>query len=261
MTATQSSLRSRGMELLVSYYQNPSVKLRNQLVQMNAGLVRKIAHRISHQCAEPYEDLEQIGYLGLIRAIERFNPSQGCAFSSFAVPYIRGEMLHFLRDRSGTVKIPRRWQQLNKEGQKVRELLSAKTGRQPSDDEIALELGVTTDEWRECKIATKNRLPLSLDATVCHQIDSPMTLGDTLTDTHYQNLQVLEEDRQQLQRAMNQLEDKTRQAIEFVFLKDLSRKEVAEQIGVSPMTVTRRIHRGIQQMVSVLQPQMLQTDP
>ncbi len=261
MIATQPCVRSRGMELLVSYHHNPSVRLRNQLVQMNAGLVRKIAHRVSHQCAEPYEDLEQIGYLGLIRAIERFNPSQGCAFSSFAVPYIRGEMLHFLRDRSSTVKIPRRWQQLNKAGQKAREELSEAFGRQPTDDEIATELGVSVYEWRESRMATRNRMPLSLDATISQQIDSPMTLGDTLPDSHYQNLQILEEDRQQIQRALNQLEEKTRQAIEFVFIKDLSRKEVAEKTGVSPMTVTRRLHRGIQQMMACLQPQVLQTDP
>lgn len=259
--ATQTSLRSRGMELLVSYHNKPSVRVRNQLVQLNAGLVRKIAHRVSHQCAEPYEDLEQIGYIGLIRAIERFNPHQGCAFSSFAVPYIRGEMLHFLRDRAGTVKIPRRWQQLNKEGQRVRERLTETLGHQPSDDEIANELGVDVHEWRESKLAARNRLPLSLDATICQQLDSPMTLGDTLPDAHYQQLQNLEEDRQQLQKALNQLEDKTRQAIEYVFLHDLSRKEVAEQIGVSPMTVTRRIHRGIHQMVDLLHPQVLQTDP
>jgi RNA polymerase sigma-B factor len=261
MIATQTNLRSHGMELLVSYHQKPSVRVRNQLVQLNAGLVRKIAHRISHQCAEPYEDLEQIGYLGLIRAIERFNPTQGCAFSSFAVPYIRGEMLHFLRDRSGTVKIPRRWQQLNKEGQKIRETMTVLLNRQPTDDEIAAELGVHVQEWRDSKLAAKNRLPLSLDATVCQQLDSPMTLGDTIPDAHYQEMLSLEEDRQQLQRALNQLEDKTRQAIEFVFLHDLSRKEVAEKIGVSPMTVTRRIHRGVQQMMTTLKPQMLQTDP
>jgi RNA polymerase sigma-B factor len=259
--ATPTTIRSRGMELLVAYHNKPSVRVRNQLVQMNAGLVRKIAHRISHQCAEPYEDLEQIGYLGLIRAIERFNPHQGCAFSSFAVPYIRGEMLHFLRDRSGTVKIPRRWQQLNKEGQRIRETLTLELNRQPSDDEIAKELKVSVQEWRDSKLAAKNRLPLSLDATVCQQLDSPMTLGDTIPDMRHQELMSLEEDRQQIQRAMNQLEDKTRQAIEFVFLHDLSRKEVAEKIGVSPMTVTRRIHRGVQQMVSSLKPQMLQTDP
>jgi RNA polymerase sigma-B factor len=261
MIATQSCVRSHGMELLISYYQNHSVKLRNRLVQMNAGLVRKIAHRVSRQCAEPYEDLEQIGYLGLIRAIERFNPNQGCAFSSFAVPYIRGEMLHFLRDRSSTVKIPRRWQQLNKAGQKAREELSAAFGRQPTDEEVATALGVSLYEWRESKMATRNRLPLSLDATVSQQIDSPMTLGDTLPDAHYQSLQILEEDRQQIQRALGQLEEKTRQAVEFVFIKDLSRKEVADKIGVSPMTVTRRLHRGIQQMMTCLQPQVLQTDP
>lgn len=255
MTATQSSLRSRSLELLLAYQQNPSVSIRNQLVKLNAGLVRKVAHRVSHQCAEPYEDLEQIGYMGLIRAIERFDPSQGCAFSSFAVPYIRGEMLHFLRDRGSAVKVPRRWQDLQKEGQKVRTELTKTLGRAPQDAEVAEALGISLHEWREIKMATRNRMPLSLDATVCHQVDSSITLGETIPDTHYQMLQRLEEDRQQLQRALSQLEDKTRAAIEFVFFSDLSRKEVAERIGVSPMTVTRRIQRGMEQMVTFLQVQ------
>ncbi|WP_084782913.1 RNA polymerase sigma factor SigF [Leptolyngbya sp. O-77] len=258
MTATQPSLRSHSMELLMAYQQNKSVSIRNQLVKLNAGLVRKIAHRVSHQCAEPYEDLEQIGYLGLIRAIERFNPSQGCAFSSFAVPYIRGEMLHFLRDRGSAVKVPRRWQDLQKEGQRVRAELVKDLGRQPMDQEIAEHMGISVHEWREIKMAVRNRLPLSLDATV-QQVDSSITLGETLPDARYQALQRLEEDRQQLQRALSQLEDKTRAAIEFVFFSDLSRKEVAERIGVSPMTVTRRIQRGLEQMVSFLQMQTIQT--
>jgi RNA polymerase sigma-B factor len=258
---TSASLRSRGMEMLIAYKHQPSVELRNRLVRLNAGLVRKIAHRVSHQCSEPYEDLEQIGYLGLIRAIERFNPVQGCAFSSFAVPYIRGEMLHFLRDRGTTVKIPRRWQDLQKEAQKCQGEMIRQLGRQPNDHEMAQALCVSVEEWREVKMASKNRMPLSLDATVCHQIDSSITLGDTLPDTYYLRMQLLEEDRQQLQRAMAQLEDKTRSAIEYVFFNGLSRKDVAERIGVSPMTVTRRIQRGIDQMVAFLQPQALQTEP
>lgn len=261
MMATQSSLRSHSMELLMAYQQNPSIHLRNKIVRLNTGLVRKIAHRISHQCAEPYEDLEQIGYLGLIRAIERFNPAQGCAFSSFAVPYIRGEMLHFLRDRGSSVKVPRRWQDMQKEGQRARLELAKQLGRQPQDAEVAEFLGVSVQEWQEIRAANKNRLPLSLDATICQQADSTVTLGETLPDAHYQTLQRHEEDRQQIQHALNQLEYKTRAAIEFVFFNDLSRKEVAERIGVSPMTVTRRIQRGLEQMVNFLQPQMLQTDP
>lgn len=260
--ATQTSeLRSHGMELLMEYKQHPSISLRNRLVRLNAGLVRKVAHRVSHQCPEPYEDLEQIGFIGLIRAIERFDPSQGCAFSSFAVPYIRGEMLHFLRDRGSTVKIPRRWQELQKEAQRIQMEWVRSLGRTPNDGEIAAALGIEIAEWREVKMAHKNRLPLSLDATVSHQADSSITLGETLPDHHYQFLQLLEEDRHQIQRALSQLESKTRTIIEFVFFNGLSRKEVAEKIGVSPMTVTRRIQRGIEQMIAYLQPQMMQTDP
>lgn len=260
--ATQlSSIRSRGLELLAEYQRSPSVQLRNQLVRLNAGLVRKIAHRISHQCSEPYEDLEQIGYLGLIRAIERFDPTQGWAFSSFAVPYIRGEMLHFLRDRGTTVKIPRRWQDLQKEAQRLQAELMRDLGHTPTDSEMAAALGVPVREWRDVKMAYKNRMPLSLDATISQQVDSAITLGETLPDTHSLLMQALEEDRQQIQRALNQLEDKTRTAIEFVFFKGLSRKEVAAKIGVSPMTVTRRIHRGVEEMIAFLQVQPVQTDP
>ncbi|MBD0311237.1 MAG: sigma-70 family RNA polymerase sigma factor, partial [Microcoleus sp. T1-bin1] len=163
--ATQS-VRFRGMELLIAYSRNPTVEVRNQIVRLNIGLVRNIAYRVSQQCTEPYEDLQQIGYLGLIRAIERFDPNQGCAFSSFAVPYIRGEMLHFLRDKGSLVKIPRRWQELQQEGQRVSKKLAATLGRLPKDAEIAQELKVSLKDWRESQLALQNRSPLSLDATV-----------------------------------------------------------------------------------------------
>ena len=255
MIANQSPGRSHSMELLIAYYHKPSTKLRNHLVMLNAGLVRKIAHRVSYQCSEPYQDLEQIGYFGLIRAIERFNPHQGCAFSSFAVPYIRGEMLHFLRDKGSVVKIPRRWQELQKEGQKVREELTLKLGRTPKDAEIAQALEVSVQEWRESKAAAQNRSPLSLDATVGQMVDYPVTLGDTLPDPYDQERKHLEEDRYQLEGALNQLEDKTQAAIKYVFLSELPRKEAAKRIGISPMTVTRRLQRGVEQLGVLLQAQ------
>jgi RNA polymerase sigma-B factor len=254
MMATQS-MRFQGMELLIAYYRNPSIEVRNQLVQFNAGLVRKIAHRVSRQCAEPYEDLEQIGYLGLIRAIERFNPHQSRAFSSFAVPYIRGEMLHYLRDKGSLVKIPRRWQELQTEGQKATKQLTATLGRFPKDAEIAEALKVSLQEWQESKLATQNRSPLSLDATVSQVVDCPLTLGDTLADAHDEALRHREEERQQLRGALSQLEAKTQAVIEFVCLRELPREEAAKRIGVSPMTVTRHLHRGVKELVSLLQPQ------
>jgi RNA polymerase sigma-B factor len=257
MAASQSFLRSDGMELLRLYHQNPSIKLRNQLVQLHTGLVRKLAHKFSHQCNEPYEDLEQIGYFGLIRAIERFDPTQGYAFSSFAVPYIRGEMLHFLRDRSTLLKIPRRWQELYHEGQRIRKELAESLGRPPKDSEIAKKLRVPLHEWQETKLAAQNRMPLSLDATVVHYVDCQITLGEALACPHNASLQHEEEERQQLQGAINLLEEKPRMAVELVFLKELSRKDAAKRIGTSPMTVTRYLQKGINDLMGIMQPQAI----
>ncbi|MBD0262704.1 MAG: RNA polymerase sigma factor SigF [Tolypothrix sp. Co-bin9] len=254
MVTSQSSLRSDGIELLHLYHQNPSIKLRNQLVQLNTGLVRKMAHKFSHQCNEPYEDLEQIGYFGLIRAIERFDPTQGYAFSSFAVPYIRGEMLHFLRDRSSLLKIPRRWQELYNEGQKVRKELAVSLGRPPKDSEIATILKVSVQEWQETKLAAQNRLPLSLDATPVQYVDCQITLGEALPCPRSTASQQQEEERQQLQGAINMLEEKPRMAVELVFLKEFSRKDAAKKIGTSPMTVTRYLQKGVQDLMCFLQP-------
>ncbi len=254
MVTSQSSVRSDGIELLHLYHQNPSIKLRNQLVQLHTGLVRKMAHKFSYQCNEPYEDLEQIGYFGLIRAIERFDPSQGYAFSSFAVPYIRGEMLHFLRDRSTLLKIPRRWQELYNEGQKIRRKLSISLGRPPKDSEIANILKVSVYEWQETKLAAQNRMPLSLDATPVQYVDCQITLGEALPCPRYTAFQQQEEEHQQLQGAINMLEEKPRLAVELVFLKELSRKDAAKKIGTSPMTVTRYLQKGIQDLMCFLEP-------
>ncbi len=259
MTAIQSSMQSDSMELLLCYHHNPTIELRNKLVKLHTGLVRKMAHKFSYQCNEPYEDLEQIGYFGLIRAIERFDPSQGYAFSSFAVPYIRGEMLHFLRDRSSLLKIPRRWQELYNEGQKVRKELAESLGRSPKDAEIARELQVSVQEWQETKLAAQNRMPLSLDATVVHHFDCQITLGEALPCPRSAAQQQQEEERQQLHGALGMLEDKPRQAVEMVFLKELSRKDAAKNIGTSPMTVTRYLQKGVNDLMFLLQPQAVAT--
>ena len=259
MAVTQSYNQSDGMELLISYHQNPCITLRNKLVKLHTGLVRKMAHHFSHQCTEPYEDLEQIGYFGLIRAIERFDPNQGYAFSSFAIPYIRGEILHFLRDHSSLVKIPRRWQELYNEGQKVGKELALVLDRSPKDTEIAGKVKISIQEWQEIKLAAQTGMTLSLDAIIVRHFDYPIILGETLQCLRSTTLQQQEEDWQQLQEAMSQLEEKTRKAVEFVFLKELSRKEAAKRIGISPMTVTRYLQKGTEQLLSLLQPQVLQT--
>jgi len=245
---------TRTAELLSLYTRNPSIELRNQLVQLNAGLVRKIARQISRQSAEPYEDLQQVGFMGLIRAIERFNLRKGCAFSSFAVPYIRGEILNFLRDKGSAIRIPRRWQELYRRSKKLRSELAIVLGHQPSEAEMAEALEVSLQEWRECRTAVRNRLLLSLDATVDRETEGSVRLEETLADPRDRTRQHWQEERWQLQGAIDQLEGTTQAAIECIFLRNLSRKEAARQIGVSPITITRHVQKGVSQLVSLLQP-------
>jgi RNA polymerase sigma-B factor len=255
--AYQTSSHTQTMELLMAYRQNPSVHLRNRVVNLNVGLVRKTTHRISHQCAVPFEDLEQVGYMGLITAVERFDPTQGYAFSSFAVPYIRGEILHFLRDQASTVRIPRCWQQLRNEGKKAAQRLTAALGRQPNDLEMAAELKIEVSEWRSVRLSSTNRTPISLDVLVrsngCQQADSTMTFGETLLDAQSQIKQGNLEDRLALQNALNQIEAETRKIIESIFLYQQTRQEVAQRIRISSITVSRRIKKGLEQLAGLLQ--------
>ncbi|NEO67869.1 MAG: sigma-70 family RNA polymerase sigma factor, partial [Moorea sp. SIO4G2] len=108
-TNLNHKLKYQSLTLLQKYQQSPTAELRNQLVALNLGLVRREAHHWVKQCHESYEDLLQVGCIGLIGAIERFDSTKGIAFSSFAIPYIRGEIQHYLRDRGYSIRIPRRW--------------------------------------------------------------------------------------------------------------------------------------------------------
>ncbi|MFM7371240.1 MAG: sigma factor-like helix-turn-helix DNA-binding protein, partial [Sphaerospermopsis kisseleviana] len=114
---------------------------------------------------------------------------------------------------------------------------------------------ISVQEWQECKLANQNRMPLSLDATPTNSVDYQMTLGDILPCPHTTMLQQQEEERLQLQGAMRMLDDKPRMAVELVLVKELTRKDVGKKIGASPMTVTRYLHKGIQQLICYLQPQ------
>ena len=132
-TTITQELKIENQELLRQYQQFPSHQLRNQLVKLNVGLVRKEVYLWLNRCQETYDDLLQVGCIGLIRAIERFDLSKGRAFSSFAIPYIRGEIQHYLRDKSPSLRIPRNWLAIDRQAMKVRQDLRMKLKRQPTD--------------------------------------------------------------------------------------------------------------------------------
>jgi RNA polymerase sigma-B factor len=244
-TTITRELKYQTLELLKDYQQFHSAKIRNQLVKLNLGLVRKEAHHWVNQCTESYEDLMQVGSLGLIRAIERFDVSKGNAFSSFALPYIRGEIQHYLRDKSSTVRIPRRWMALRQQSVQIARDLRNQFDRQPTDAELATALGVSVDEWQEIRLAYQNREPLSLDTPVGDAEDEGNSLGELVPDAQYRSFQLAQEDQIRLQQALVQLEQRTRQVLEFVFLQDLTQREVAEHLDISVVTVSRHVKKGL----------------
>ncbi|NES96253.1 MAG: RNA polymerase sigma factor SigF [Desertifilum sp. SIO1I2] len=251
-TNVTSELKNDNLQLLREYQNNPSLQLRNQLVQLNIGLVRREAHHWINQCTESYEDLLQVGCIGLIRAIERFDMSKGHAFSSFATPYIRGEIQHYLRDKSSAVRIPRRLTMLQRQAAWTIRDLQVKLNRYPSDREIASALNIEVEEWQEIKLACQNRSPLSLDAPVGEEGENATSLGELVPDNRYRSFQLAQEDCLRLQQALVQLEKRTRDVLEFVFLQDLTQKEAAERLGISAVTVSRRVKKGLDSLKSLL---------
>jgi RNA polymerase sigma-B factor len=243
---TKENVKIETLELLRAYQKSGHTKLRNQIVELNFGLVRKEAHHWVNQCRESYEDLLQVGCLGLIRAIERFNVEKGSAFSSFAIPYIRGEIQHYLRDKGYIVKIPRRWLELGQQAATIRHSFQSQFNRQPSETEVATALGLSLKEWQDIQLALQNREPMSLDASVGNDEDGQTSLGDLVPDPNYRSFQLSQDDRLRLQQALNKLEDRTRKVLEFVFLKDLTQGETAKQLGISVVTVSRQVKKGLE---------------
>ncbi len=251
-----TTLKTSTLLLLQEYQRSPTLELRNRLVQLNLGLVRKEAYRWVQCSQESFEDLMQIGVMGLIRAIERFDPAKGVAFSSFAIPYIRGEIQHYLRDKSPHIRVPRRWQSLNYQAKRVTQQLRQKLNRLPTDAEIAHALEVPLEEWQAAKLATYHTSPVSLDAPALEGEEEAVALGEVVPDQRYQSFQLAQEDQLRLQQCLQKLESRTCQILEFVFLHDLSQKETAELLGLSAVTVSRQIKKGLQALQ-----RMMSADP
>ncbi|MDX1977303.1 MAG: sigma-70 family RNA polymerase sigma factor [Pseudanabaenaceae cyanobacterium bins.68] len=239
------------LELLKQYQQNRSAKLRNQIVQMNIGLVKKEVTYWLHQSVETYEDLLQVGAIGLIGAIDRFEMDKGYAFSSFATRYIRGEIQHYLRDKRHILRIPRRWQELHDQAYRLARQLRADLGREPLDRELAAALHISELEWSEVKLAYQNRSPVSLDAPLSHQdLDSDCLL-ELMADPKSWD-QFGHEEGIRLNQALTCLDPKTREIVEYVFLEDITQREVAKIYGVSAVTISRQVKKGLSTLRSLL---------
>lgn len=227
--------------------------LRARLVVMHQNLVRYLAGKFVNR-GEPLEDLVQVGTIGLINAIDRFDSERGTKFSTYATPTIVGEIRRYFRDKAWSLKVPRRLQELNQTASRAQEDLSSKLGRPPTIQEVAQRIGATEEETLEAIELGNAYDTVSLDSKMMHESDSaPLSLAE-FVGSNDESLEALEE-YGDLDQALEKLEPRERAIIVHRFFKDMSQAEVAKQLNISQMHVSRLQNRALVQLKTMLKDQ------
>ncbi|MCP3768219.1 MULTISPECIES: RNA polymerase sigma factor SigF [unclassified Streptomyces] len=217
---------------------------RNTLIEMNMSLVRFAAGRFRGR-GDDMEDIVQTGMIGLIKAIDRFELSREVEFTSFALPYIVGEIKRFFRDTTWAVHVPRRLQELRVELAKAREELASRLDREPTVAELATLMNLTEEQVNEGRLAANGYNSSSLDAALTG--DGPENGESVLADfigMEEEGLRLVE-DFHALAPLMAELSDRDREIIRMRFVEEATQAEIGERLGCSQMHVSRLIKRII----------------
>jgi len=204
---------------------------RDTLVSCNMRLVWSVVQRFLNRGYDP-EDLFQIGCIGLIKSIDKFDLSFDVKFSTYAVPMIIGEIQRFLRD-DGSIKVSRSLKEMANKVRKAREELLKKLGRLPTITEVAELLGVTPEEIVFAQEA--NKPPSSIHETVFENDGDPITLMDQIADESQESWF----DKMALGEAINQLTERERLIVYLRYYRDQTQSEVAARLGISQVQVSR----------------------
>ncbi|MER8193476.1 RNA polymerase sigma factor SigF [Streptomyces microflavus] len=218
---------------------------RNTLIEMNVSLVRFAAKRFRNRGNGEIEDIVQVGTIGLIKAIDRFELSREVEFTSFAVPYIVGEIKRFFRDSTWAVHVPRRLQELRVTLAKAKEELAAQIGRDATVTELADHLDVDEEEVIEGLIASNGYTAGSLDLPVGTGQDSAetVTYGDIKGDDD--PALELVENLHALAPLMETLDEREREILAMRFGQEMTQAQIGERLGISQMHVSRLLARTL----------------
>lgn len=218
---------------------------RDELIERFIPLARKLARRYASS-SEPFDDLVQVASLGLVKAVERFDPQRGFAFSSFAVPTIIGELKRYFRDSSWALHVDRGAQERARRIGEAQQTLTSRTGRPPRVDELALYLEMSQEDVLDGLQVAEAYDAISLDAPIAGEDDDMSS-----------RLDVLGEDDDRLDRvdreatifaAARHLPRREREILFLRFNEDLTQSEIASRLGISQMQVSRLLRRSLQRL-------------
>ena len=220
-------------------------RIREQLVPGYESLVHFLARKFQNR-GEPLEDIVQVGFLGLIKAIDRFDPDLGNEFTTFATPTIAGEIKRYFRDRSWAIRFPRRLQELYQQVVRVNEEMKNQLNRQPTVSAIAERLKVSAEDVLEAMEMSPAHTPLSIDATIGSDGEEGRQVSETIGGAD-ENLDRVEM-RDVLERAMQHLTPRERAIMAMRFYEEMSQSEIAKRLGISQMHVSRLQRAALEQL-------------
>ena len=230
-------------ELLRRYHEGGDASSREALVQRHLPLVRSLARRYAGR-GESLEDIEQVGAIGLIKAIDRYELSREVALTTYATPNIVGEIKRHFRDKGWAIRVPRALQELNGKMGPTIERLTARLGRSPSIAEIAHEFQTSPEQVLEAMEAGSAYAPQSLSAGPDgdSELDPMETIGSV--DLEFERT----DERTSLEPALDQLPDREQLILKLRFEEGLTQTQIADKIGISQMHVSRLIRRSLERM-------------
>lgn len=254
-TEESGTTRSPGAEeqlageraLLRRYAQDPSPVVREELADRFMPLARRLASRYSGG-AEPFDDLVQVASVGLVKAIDRFDPERGTAFSTFAVPTILGELKRHFRDRGWSIHVPREVQERILKVDKALAELPARLGRAATVADVAEHLDATEEQVLEAMHASQGHHAVSLDSSpgASGDGDEPAPLGERIgsEDLGFETVEY----GAAIAPALAAISERDRKVLHLRFAEDLTQSEIARRVGVSQMHVSRILRSTLERL-------------
>jgi RNA polymerase sigma-B factor len=231
--------------LLERYAQDREPAVREELVERFMPLARRLAARYRGD-REPLEDLVQVASLGLVKALDRFDPGRGVAFSSYAVPTILGELKRHFRDRGWAVRVPRDLQERIARVERTAAELPAKLGRVPSVNEIAVQLEIHPEDVLEAMEAAQAHHAMSLDAQQQTEDGEGVPMSERV-GTQEPGFETVEYG-VTVEDVVGSLSERDRRVLHLRFVEDLTQTQIAEQVGVSQMHVSRILRSALERL-------------
>ena len=239
-------------ELFRRYKEDGDLDAREKLVMSHMNLVRFLANKFKNR-GEPLDDLIQVGYLGLLKAIDRFDPSRGLEFTTFATPTILGEIKRHFRDKGWSVRVPRRLQELSAKVNQATDVLTKELQRSPKVEEIAEYLDASVDDVLEAMESSSAYSSVPLESPGNFDTDdAPSIIDRYATEDNVLNFT---DDRLLIEEALKGFSPREREVIELRFVRGMTQVEIAKRLGISQVQVSRLLRRTLKKIQDKIDPE------